>query len=212
MPGKTNSTRPQTSAHLPQKVRELLLQCLEAELGGVEVYRAALQCALHEDLRDDWTEYLAQTEEHVERVRDLCRVYGVDPDQETVGRQVGRHLCSSFVGAIRMARASAPAEDAEIVAAECVALAETKDQQNWELLGRLVDEGDLENVTAIEQACGEIEEQEEEHLDQALAWARELWAAALDLDADLPPSNEGDDERVAPTARPRENPRVLRKP
>jgi hypothetical protein len=207
MPAKTNSTRSKASAKLPPKAQELLHQCLETELAGVEVYRTALQCVRDERLRDEWTRYLAQTERHVERTRELCRHYGLDVERETPGREVVRHLGSSLVGAMRMALSSSSGEDAELVAAECVALAETKDHQNWELLGRLVDAGEIEDLDALEDACRAIEEEEHEHVEHALGWARELWAAALDLEADLPPPEAEDDvlaadEELAPPPAP----------
>ncbi len=56
-----------------KQTKELLYQALETELGGVEVYRTAVLCARNEDLKEEWTKYLAQTERHVEIVRDSLR-------------------------------------------------------------------------------------------------------------------------------------------
>ena len=44
------------------KVTELLLQALETEIGGVEVYRTALKCVQNEDLREEWEKYLGRDE------------------------------------------------------------------------------------------------------------------------------------------------------
>src|SRR5688572_2012568 len=60
------------------QLRELLLQSLEHERGGVKIYRSALKCALREDLRSEWTEYLAQTEHHVEVLTNVCTQLGID--------------------------------------------------------------------------------------------------------------------------------------
>lgn len=44
------------------QVRELLYQALETERGSIEVYRTAIRCALNEDLKEEWEEYLEQTD------------------------------------------------------------------------------------------------------------------------------------------------------
>ena len=52
-----------------EQMRELLYQALQTEMGGVEIYQTALRCALNEELKEEWEEYLEQTEQHVEIVR-----------------------------------------------------------------------------------------------------------------------------------------------
>ena len=37
-----------------QQVEELLYQALETELGGVQVYRAAVACAQNDELKKEW--------------------------------------------------------------------------------------------------------------------------------------------------------------
>ena len=46
------------------QVKELLLQSLEHERGGVHVYEAALECVLNDDLREEFQKYLDQTRNH----------------------------------------------------------------------------------------------------------------------------------------------------
>ena len=41
-----------------EQVIELLLQSLEHENGGVQVYETALKCAVNEDLKEEWEKYL----------------------------------------------------------------------------------------------------------------------------------------------------------
>ncbi|HUC15877.1 MAG TPA: hypothetical protein VMS00_15610 [Acidimicrobiales bacterium] len=48
---------------------KLLLQALEAELGGVQVYKTASKCVVNQDPQEELTKYLAQTTHHVEVVR-----------------------------------------------------------------------------------------------------------------------------------------------
>ena len=40
------------------QLKELLLQSLVHERGGVLVYQAALECAVNKDLRKEWEKYL----------------------------------------------------------------------------------------------------------------------------------------------------------
>jgi hypothetical protein len=63
------------------QLRELLLQSLEHERGGVILYQTALECVLNDDLRDEWEKYLEQTENHVELLTTACETLGLDPDE-----------------------------------------------------------------------------------------------------------------------------------
>ena len=70
-------------------------------------------------------------------------------------------------------------EAAEIVAAECVTLAETKDHLNWELLGEAVKKLSGAQAKALRDAHEEVEEEEDEHLYHTQGWTRELWMQCL---------------------------------
>lgn len=172
---------------------DLVYQALECEMGGVEVYTTALTCAQNEDLREEWEKYLDQTKRHVEVMRELCTKLGLDPDRDTPGRQVVRHIGKSLVGAIQMAKGAGDPAAAEIVAAECVTLAETKDHLNWSLMEKLADAGSGKDKKAIDAAQEEVEDEEDEHLYHSSGWTRELWLQALGLPAQLPPPEEEDD-------------------
>ena len=54
-----------------EELNQLLYEALETELGGVKVYEQAIQCAVNEDLKTEWEEYLEQTTNHVKIVRDM---------------------------------------------------------------------------------------------------------------------------------------------
>ena len=54
-----------------EQIAELMYQALETEKGGVQIYETALRCAVNEDLREEWEEYLEQTQQHVEIVEGL---------------------------------------------------------------------------------------------------------------------------------------------
>jgi rubrerythrin len=174
----------------------LVYEALETEMGGVEVYTTALECVQNDDLREEWEKYLDQTREHVEIVRDVCVQLGLDPDRDTPGRQVVRVIGKSLVKAMQMALGAGDPKAAEIVAAECVTLAETKDHANWELLGTLGEKATGKQKQVLERAASKVEDEEDEHLYHSEGWARELWFDALELPAQLPPPEEEEDVKT----------------
>ncbi|HEX5913583.1 MAG TPA: hypothetical protein VFY54_10695 [Rubrobacter sp.] len=173
------------------QVHELLYQALETELGGIQVYQTALQCTVNTALQQEWQAYLEQTETHAQILRDLCATLKLDPDQDTPGRQVVRHL------GMEMALAAGNPEAAQLVAAECVVTAETKDHLNWELLNEVAEALKGNAGKAVQAAYQQVEDEEDEHLYHTTGWARELWIASLGLPAVLPPPEEEKDVKTA---------------
>jgi hypothetical protein len=98
---------------------------------------------------------------------------------------------------MEMALSSGDPAAAEIVAAECVVLAETKDHLNWELIGQLVEKLTGTQKKVLKEAYEEVEEQEDEHLYHSTGWARELWIQSLGMPAVLPPPEEEKDVKTA---------------
>src|SRR4026208_1259213 len=113
-----------------EQLNELVYEALETELGGVKVYELASSCAVNPDLKEEWSEYLKQTKRHVEIVRELCEALSLDPAEETHGRRTVRHSADCLLEAMRLAKQGGDPAAAEIVAAESVVTAETKDHQN----------------------------------------------------------------------------------
>jgi rubrerythrin len=173
-----------------EQVKELVLQSLEHERGGVKVYEAALECAVNDELREEWEKYLEETREHVETLEEICEVMQIDPDEETPGKAIVRSIGEALVQAMSTARAEGEPEAAELVACECVVLAETKDHLDWELLGEVAKKLKGDAAEQLREAYGEVEEQEDEHLYHTKGWCRELWMESLGLEAVLPPPEE----------------------
>ena len=180
-----------------EQVHELLLQALETELGGVQVYETALRCVKNDDLRKEFQEYHEQTTKHVEIVTGVVKAFGLDPNQQTPGRAVVHHIGASLVKAMEMALSEGPPEAAELVACECVALAETKDHLNWELLGEVAKRTTGDPGKALKEAYKEVEDQEDEHLYHTTGWGRELWIESLGMPSVLPPPEEQKDVKTA---------------
>jgi hypothetical protein len=172
------------------QLKELLLQSLVHERGGVLVYQTALECARDTDLQEEWEEYLEQTTNHVVVLTRTCESLGLDPGEMTPGCQIVQHTGKSLVVAMQMALAAGDPAAAELVACECVVLAETKDHADWELIGECAKAAEGDVAAALQAAYDEVEDEEDEHLYHTKGWCRELWLKALGLAAVLPPPEE----------------------
>jgi rubrerythrin len=180
-----------------EQLNELIYQMLETERGGIQVYETALRCVVNDELKEEWEEYLEQTKNHERIVLELMEKLGLDPEQETPGRGVVRHIGESLVEAMEMARTNGPAEAAQLVACESVVQAETKDHLNWELLHEASEKAKGEQKKALTLAYEEVEDQEDEHLYHSTGWCRELWIESLSLPAVLPPPEEEKEVKTA---------------
>jgi rubrerythrin len=182
------------------QMKELLLQSLEHEKGGVLVYQTALECVRNKDLKKEWTKYFEQTQNHVQVLTSTCASLGLDPKEMTPGRQIVKHNGTALVKAMKMALAAGNPAATELVACECVVLAETKDHFDWELIGQCakVVTGDAKNV--LQSATDQVEAEEDEHLYHTKGWCRELWLKSLGLSAVLPPPEEKRDIKTAEQA------------
>lgn len=180
-----------------EHVHELLFQALETEQGGVQVYKKALECVVNDELKKEWQEYLEQTQQHEQILLGVFDKMGLDSTAETPGREVVRHKGESLVAAMEMARDAGNPQAAQLVAAECVVEAETKDHMNWELIGLLAEETEGEEGKALKEAHDEVEDEEDEHLYHTMGWARELWIESLGMPAVLPPPEEEKEVKTA---------------
>lgn len=169
-----------------KKLEELLLQALEQELGGLAVYATAVTCALREDLKAEWTFQRAQTQEHVRILEALCALARIDKTRRSPGRDVVRHNADALVKAMTIARSMNEPESTQLVACECIVLAETKDLANWYLLGKCTDHVDGAFGEALRDACDVVEDEEARRMHHATGWYRSLWGMSLGLNVFLP--------------------------
>lgn len=172
------------------QVHELLYQGLETELGGVQVYQKAIECAVNEELKEEWEKYLEETMTHVEVMTNVLNELGLDPQQETPGREVVRFKAEALIQSMDMAKSSGEPAAAQLVAAEAVVDAETKDHANWELMGKVAEKATGKMASVLKEAVEQVEEQEDMHLYHTMGWARELWIESLGMKAVLPPPEE----------------------
>ena len=120
-----------------QRMSHFIVEALEHERSGVEIYRLALACAQDDELRDEFGRHLQQTRDHESALLETCRDLGIDPELETPVRAVVRDTGELLASSISKARAAGDPEVAELVACETVVLAETQSLANWALLSQL---------------------------------------------------------------------------
>jgi hypothetical protein len=121
---------------------------------------------------------------------DVCAKLDIDPEEESPGRTVVRTIGAALVQAMEQARDAGAPEAAEVVACECVVLAETKDHLDWELIGKCAKKLKGEQRQVLQDAADEVEDQEDEHLYHTTGWCRELWMQSLGMKPILPPPEE----------------------
>ncbi|HEY0706981.1 MAG TPA: DUF892 family protein [Polyangia bacterium] len=172
------------------QIEELLLQSLEHEQGGVKVYTTAVQCAVDPTLKQEWQKYLEQTKTHVTRLEQICTAVGIEPTKQIPGREVVRVVGTALVDAMKLAIKAGDPAKAQLVACECVVLAETKDHADWELIGKCAEHYEGQGAAVLKAGYDEIEDQEDEHLYHSKGWCRELWIQSLGMKSVLPPPEE----------------------
>ncbi len=177
----------------PDQLNDLLLQALETEKGGVQIYRTAISCAVNGKFKDELQEYFEQTQRHVEIMTRVCTGFGLDPEQESPGREIVRGKAKGLLDSMEQAKKKGKPEAAELVAAEAVVDAETKDHANWELMAEVAKKLEGPPQQFLQDAVDEVEEEEDKHLYHMMGWCRELSLKALGLPAVLPPPEEEKD-------------------
>lgn len=171
------------------QLTDLVLQSLEYEARSVEVYEAALRCVANPELEQEWRGRLSSTREHVEVLRQICAALSIDVDQRTPGTCIARHLGLSLVMAMDLARMTGKGEAAQMVACECIVLAETKRYLAWELINECADillEGGA--AAPLQNAAdGAGDQKTDEHLRQGHGWSRQSWIESIGEQTKLRP-------------------------
>jgi demethoxyubiquinone hydroxylase (CLK1/Coq7/Cat5 family) len=180
-----------------QMVKELLLQSLEHEMGGTKIYQTALKCVVNQDLKEEWEEYLEQTEKHVDVLHNACLQLEIDPEEQTPGRKITHDKGAALVASMEAALGGGDKAMAECVAAEAVVIAEVVDHFNWQLIGEVAQKMAGAQGKALKEAYQQVEDEEDEHLYHSKGWLRELSLQGLGLKAQLPPPEERKDVKSA---------------
>lgn len=154
-----------------QAVMDALSEFLMVEQCGLQLYRVALARAQHEDVREHYDEFLAETDHHRTILVELITKLGGDPDYVSPAARVAQVKASSLLDSALLVDGMSP-EEIEANDLENVLLAETKDQADWVLLTQLAeglgDDADPEVRRTLTEAVAQVGPQEDEHL----GWAR----------------------------------------
>ena len=168
------------------RLRELLLQALEAETGNIAVLSTALRCALNEDLGRKWRDLLDHSRRRERTLVSVFQQFDLNLRSQTPGRRIAGQLTTALLDALARALEAGDAAAAQVVAAECVEHAAIRIQRTWELIGHVahasVDDAGRTLDTAFESAP-----RDEGELYRNRSWVRELWIETLGLPAVVPP-------------------------
>ena len=121
-----------------EQLHDLLYQAHETELGGVQIYEAARGRAQKDVAATSGSTTSSKPATMSSLSSNRCGPSGSIPPTKSPGRKVVRHTGEALVKTISLAQGEASPDQAQVVAAECVTLAETKDHLNWELIGHVV--------------------------------------------------------------------------
>ena len=163
-----------------EQLNELMLQALETELGGVQVYENALEVRRQRGPQRGMGEVPRADPEPRKIVLTVFEKLGLDPNEETPGREIVRHIGESLVKAMQMARKAGnpgggPARGVRVRRVR-------RDQGPPELGADRRARREARRASAAkrsQEAHDEVEEQEDEHLYHTTGWCRELWIESL---------------------------------
>lgn len=162
-----------------EELHERLYQALETELRAIVVYTTAIRLARDPALRTEWERSLDRTNRHAAVTTAVLEFFGLDPGTQTLGTKVIHQIGSALIQAMRQGRQSGDPEMAELVAAECVALANAKCQLNWRLISELAEKVKGIEGKALKAAHEHVEPHREEHRYPTTSWTRALWRSCL---------------------------------
>jgi rubrerythrin len=153
-------------------VADLLSSFLVHEQCGYHLYRTVSALTKNPMLSSKYQEFGAQTENHIGILEQLITDLGGTPGYVSPAARMTEAMNTKMMEAVTLISGSADENTVEQVMLEAVVLAETKDHANWRLLGQLAEkmsDGGAKN--AFLAAVGQVEDQEDEHLQ----WASSTW-------------------------------------
>jgi rubrerythrin len=151
-----------------QIIEDKLSEFLMVEQCGLQLYATVAARCQTPRLKAKYEEFGRETAHHREVLVALIVTIGGDPDYVSPSARVvqfrAAKLLESALAVDGMSQAEIECSDLENVL-----LAETKDHADWHVLSQLIDQTSGETRKALQAAVGEVESQEDEHLE----WARE---------------------------------------
>lgn len=164
-----------------RQISELLLQALEHQKCGVLIFEAALKCAVDSEFREELEGRFKGANHGVDIFMEACFSLGMDPDRATPGRSVVRELDFALIDAMERACRGGPSTSAQLVACECITLAENKAQLCRELIGKCAENADREKKKVLAAVYAKIKNGEIGGVDYFHEWCLQLWAETLGI-------------------------------
>jgi len=141
-------------------LKDFLSEMLAVEMGGVKLYEKALNELEHAELEEKLTQFLRQTERHVELCTEMLEAAGSDASYKSPGAEAAEQKADGLLSV------EVPAELTDLNNIENLVLAETKDHWDWEMLAAIapkIDDRELKNIAS--KAVREVRKQEQSHLN-----------------------------------------------
>ncbi len=152
-----------------ERLQDLILQSLEHKRRGAQLYEKALECGLHEDLKRDWESARKHAHEHEKILIQVCAELGIDPETPTPARAHIEETAASLVGAMQAGIEAGDPAGAQLLACDCVIVAETEAYLTWQLLGNAARELTGPAANALQIVIGDIDG------NGGRGWYRSLW-------------------------------------
>src|SRR4051794_3731708 len=177
--GEAMMTPEQLSAMMPdldlngQFLADLMSAFLAHEQCGTHLYRTVSGLTQNPALKRRYTEFLGETENHVDILTQLITDLGGDPMYVSPAARLTHGMDTKLMEAFVLLAGSAEMLVLEMAMLEGVMLAEAKDHANWTFLHDISEklpEGPFRD--AARRAVSEVVPQETEHL----TWAQTTWA------------------------------------
>jgi len=166
-------------------LKDFLSEMLAVEKGGVKLYEKALGELEHPELEQKLTDFLRQTERHVELCTEMLEAAAGDPNYQSPGAKAADHKAEGLLST------QVPAELTDLNNIENLVLAETKDHWNWEMLASVAPRiSDPELKRMASKAIREVRKQEQAHLN----WNEQTLTKLAKEIATRPPGRETSEE------------------
>src|SRR5579862_410114 len=125
-------SHPRRSSSLDSEwLKDFLSEMLAVEMGGVKLYEKALNELEHAELEEKLTQFLRQTERHVELCTEMLEAAGSDASYKSPGAEAAEQKADGLLSV------EVPAELTDLNNIENLVLAETKDHWDWEMLAAI---------------------------------------------------------------------------
>jgi rubrerythrin len=142
---------------------------------GVHLYRAAAGMTQFPEWREKYIEFGEQTENHILALTELISQLGGDPMYVSPQARMTEFVNAKIMEPILL-DGSVDRLTMELSMLEAVILAERKCHANWQLLKALATQvSDSPVRQALQEACKQVEAQEDEHVQ----WAESNWQEML---------------------------------